>query len=153
MMIAVTFHGKTGRVSHSQVVPQFITLRDLQEGLCKLFDRNFPSTQANVEVEGRKYDEFDHTPFANCNPPSPCDAQGVFTSEGKVEALVTFERNTCDPFCFAWADRWELKRRFPHEAVAEDAARPSEMSTQIGALMRQWHARGPELPTEINLSG
>ena len=92
--------------------------------------------QANLEVGGRTYDEFDDMPFVHCVcrcksrpqdqcPTCPCGA--------KVDACVDFERTT-NPFWLDWADRREPKHTLEDEAAYDDALRLGEASSEF----REW---------------
>ena len=140
-MIAVTFRA-SGGVEHEASVPERVALRDLQRGLCAIFGASFPAMQANLEVGGRTYDEFDDMPFADsacCCESRPRDPRSLCPCGARADACVTFERTT-NSFWFDWADRREPKCTLADEVAYDDALKLGDTSLNFRAWLRERRA-------------
>ena len=49
-----------------------VMLRDLQQDLCRAFEKPFPATMASLTVNGVLYDDFHQQPFRNDHPQGEC---------------------------------------------------------------------------------
>ena len=49
-----------------------VMLRDLQQDLCRAFEKPFPATMASLTVNGVLYDDFHQQPFKNDHPRGEC---------------------------------------------------------------------------------
>ena len=81
--------------------------------MCNAFHVPFPTTTANLEIEGVFYDDFEQRPFLDYA--ILCDGASDAT-----EALVIFEP-TSDLFWFDWNDRRKPKCTLEEECAYEDA--------------------------------
>lgn len=126
-------------------MPRHVALRDLQRGLCAAFGASFPAMQANLEVGGRTYDEFDDMPFADCAcgcESQPRDPRSICPCGAKADACVSFERAT-NPFWFDWADRREPKCTLEDEVAYDDALRLGNTSLDFRAWLLKRRAANP----------
>ena len=145
-MIAVTFRASDGKV-HEAKVPKQVALRDLQRGLCAIFGASFPAMQANLEVGGQTYDEFDDMPFADCArhcESQPQDLCSMCPCGMKADTGIAFERTT-NPFWLDWIDRRELKCTLEEQIAYDDALRLDDISLDLRACLREHRAADHKL--------
>ena len=98
--------------------------------------------QANLEIGGHKYDDFDHVPFADCTcrcESLPRDAQVACSCGEKVQAFVTFERAT-NAYWFDWADRREPKCTLAEEIAYDVAVERGDTSLNLREWLRERRA-------------
>ena len=98
--------------------------------------------QANLEVGGCVYDDFDHVPFAGCGCACyapPRDPQAACSCGVKAQACIKFERTT-NPYWFDWADRREPKHTLAEEVAYDDALRLGDTSLSFRAWLRERRA-------------
>eukprot|EP00973_Karenia_brevis_P065758 9139390-Karenia_brevis.AAC.3 len=150
MMCVVTFRTSDGKM-HEASIPKLTTLRDLQPCLCAKFNARFPAMQANLEVGGRMFNDFDDMPFAHfwysCQCENPlCDPKAASTCAKKLEACVTFERNTTNPFWFDWIDRRAPKITLAEEVAYDKAAELGETNLSLRAWLQERRASELRLP-------
>ena len=137
-MLAVTFRRIDGATHLIEQIPSDVALRDLQKKLCNAFRVPFPTMQANLEIEGVFYDDFEQHPFLD--HAILCDGASY-----AAEAFVIFEPTT-DLFWFDWHDRRKQKCTLEEESAYEDALALGHTDLDLRDWLQKHRASLPSSP-------